>query len=362
MSGFSRLPDTNPTDRQNREAPIQHLAQVLLASGEPAVSAEHRKPIVAFVLLAFAAATLVGIQSADAQGGRLMAAVIGGTARVHGSLPLPAYEPPSETVADLGPVFEALHSAPAPKTPTTSGEQARRGSSAATVQVQRAVATSVPSNAGTARTAASTGSTDRRSQTAGRVQPTPSQRAAERAEKTAARARAEAERASAKADRAVHRAQRAAAKAAERNAKAAARVRRGAERAVERASSSAEKTLRDLGRTIGSFSRDRSYGRASWPARSESKRSRRDRRGDDHGRHEKRAAHGSSYTWGDLSQRSERWTGRDRSDHDRGSWHDRDRGNRSWRDRDRGNRSWGDRDRDGRSWGDRDGSRHGWRH
>jgi hypothetical protein len=51
------------------------------------MSAEHRRPAVAFVVLAIVAAAVVGIQRADAQGGRLLAAVIGVGVSVHGTLP-----------------------------------------------------------------------------------------------------------------------------------------------------------------------------------------------------------------------------------------------------------------------------------
>jgi hypothetical protein len=51
------------------------------------VSADHRKPVVAFVLLALTAATLVGVQRADARGDRLVAALIGAGVQAHGMLP-----------------------------------------------------------------------------------------------------------------------------------------------------------------------------------------------------------------------------------------------------------------------------------
>ena len=51
------------------------------------MSADHRRPVVAFVMLALVAAALVGIDRADARGGRLLVAVIGAGARVHGAVP-----------------------------------------------------------------------------------------------------------------------------------------------------------------------------------------------------------------------------------------------------------------------------------
>jgi hypothetical protein len=50
------------------------------------MSTDHRKPAVAFVALAFAAAALVGVQQADAQTGRFMAAVVGSDAHARGEL------------------------------------------------------------------------------------------------------------------------------------------------------------------------------------------------------------------------------------------------------------------------------------
>ncbi len=103
------------------------------------MSAEHRKPVVAFVVLAFLAAVLVGTQRADARGGQFFAAVAGASARVHGVLPTLAI---ASTVAArqdieaLGPVFVAVADARAasaallaavPKVhPEVSGRPARR--------------------------------------------------------------------------------------------------------------------------------------------------------------------------------------------------------------------------------------------
>jgi hypothetical protein len=50
------------------------------------MSTDHRKPAVAFVALAFAAAGLVGVQQADAQGGRFLAGIVGSDAQVRGEI------------------------------------------------------------------------------------------------------------------------------------------------------------------------------------------------------------------------------------------------------------------------------------
>lgn len=53
------------------------------------MSADHRKPVVAFVLLVFIAAALVYVQRADARSARFFAAFIGGAGEVHGAAPVP---------------------------------------------------------------------------------------------------------------------------------------------------------------------------------------------------------------------------------------------------------------------------------
>lgn len=74
------------------------------------MSADHRKPFLAFVVLAFIATALVGVQRADAQPGRFLAAVVSTTVRVQGTLP--ASEVPLDAarhrLASLGPAFAAL--------------------------------------------------------------------------------------------------------------------------------------------------------------------------------------------------------------------------------------------------------------
>ena len=77
------------------------------------MSAEHRKPIVAFVVLALAAVALVGVQRAEAQHGVLLAAGIGVEVRAQGELPpepaAPApVVPRAGTLRPVFPVFPVL--------------------------------------------------------------------------------------------------------------------------------------------------------------------------------------------------------------------------------------------------------------
>lgn len=75
------------------------------------MSADHRKPVLAFVVLALVAAGVVGVQRADAQGGRLLAGVVGSSVHVEGTLPASvdlAEAPGRARVAALGPVFTSL--------------------------------------------------------------------------------------------------------------------------------------------------------------------------------------------------------------------------------------------------------------
>ena len=51
------------------------------------MSADHRKPVVAFILLAVLAAALVGFQRADARTGQFLASLVGVGDRVEGTLP-----------------------------------------------------------------------------------------------------------------------------------------------------------------------------------------------------------------------------------------------------------------------------------
>ena len=66
------------------------------------MSTDHRKPFVAFVLLAVAAAVLVGMGRADAVGGHLFESVGGATLRVHGTVPT------SRDAAGSGASFDEL--------------------------------------------------------------------------------------------------------------------------------------------------------------------------------------------------------------------------------------------------------------
>lgn len=75
------------------------------------MSAEHRKPVAAFVMLALMAAGVIGIQRAEAQAGRLLVAMIGTSAEVHGTLPAVSETTRAVSLArssDLGPAFVAL--------------------------------------------------------------------------------------------------------------------------------------------------------------------------------------------------------------------------------------------------------------
>lgn len=78
------------------------------------MSTDHRKPVVAFVMLALAAALVVGVQHAEAQGGRLLAAAAGAGVHVQGTV-----VSPTETIsargydrlAELGPAFLSVREA-----------------------------------------------------------------------------------------------------------------------------------------------------------------------------------------------------------------------------------------------------------
>lgn len=76
------------------------------------MSADHRKPVVAFVCLAFIAAALIGVQRADAQAGRFLEAFVGSGARVHSDTTLLTGEvrrlEGGKRLAGLGPGFEVL--------------------------------------------------------------------------------------------------------------------------------------------------------------------------------------------------------------------------------------------------------------
>ena len=75
------------------------------------MSAEHRKPFVAFVALALTVLGLIGVQRADAQHGQVLATAIGAEVEVRGQLPAPSDAHPrrvASRVTALGPAFVAL--------------------------------------------------------------------------------------------------------------------------------------------------------------------------------------------------------------------------------------------------------------
>ena len=76
------------------------------------MSADHRKPALAFVVLALVAATIVCVQRADAQTARFFAAFVGGAVEIHGSVPAPAAFLGSDRAGQgtIGSAFEALAS------------------------------------------------------------------------------------------------------------------------------------------------------------------------------------------------------------------------------------------------------------
>jgi len=98
------------------------------------MSTDHRKPVVAFVCLAFIAAALIGVQRADAQDGRFFEAFAGSSARVQSDTPLLTGEARrlegSRRMAGLGPGFEVLADlspgAAHPAQTETSGESLTR--------------------------------------------------------------------------------------------------------------------------------------------------------------------------------------------------------------------------------------------
>jgi hypothetical protein len=107
-----------------------------LVSGEQKiVGADHRKPVAAFVVLAFIAAALVGMQRADAHGGRFLASAVGVVERIERALPHPG---PPTSAGDDDPLaartggFDALsHAADAAHRRSRSGDAKDRGRRAA---------------------------------------------------------------------------------------------------------------------------------------------------------------------------------------------------------------------------------------
>ena len=72
------------------------------------MSTDHRKPVMAFVVLALMAGCLVGVQRAEAQSGRLLAAAVGLSVRAQGALPDPLAslgDVAQEQATTLGPLF-----------------------------------------------------------------------------------------------------------------------------------------------------------------------------------------------------------------------------------------------------------------
>lgn len=78
------------------------------------MSADHRKPVVAFVMLALAAAVVVGVQQAEARGSHILAAAVGAGGHVQGTVPIAERTLERGEYArltDLGPAFPSLHEA-----------------------------------------------------------------------------------------------------------------------------------------------------------------------------------------------------------------------------------------------------------
>jgi hypothetical protein len=106
------------------------------------VSAQHRKPVVAFVLLACLAVAIVGIRAAEASRGVFLAAAVGAVSQVQGTIPEPSEadrRSAAERVAALGPAFAALNG------------------DAATVTILRGPGTAVPARSATGATVAARG-------------------------------------------------------------------------------------------------------------------------------------------------------------------------------------------------------------
>jgi hypothetical protein len=99
------------------------------------VSADHRKPFLAFVVLALLAAALVGVQRADAQSGRFLAAAIGTTVRVQGTLPGSelSLDVARDRLASLSPAFATLTG----HTPALVRPLVRKGEAAVAEHVDR---------------------------------------------------------------------------------------------------------------------------------------------------------------------------------------------------------------------------------
>jgi hypothetical protein len=100
------------------------------------VSADHRRPFLAFVVLALLAAALVGVQRADAQSGRFLAAAIGTTVRVQGTLPGSelSLDVARDRLVSLSPAFATLTG----HTPALVKPLVRKGETAVAEHLERA--------------------------------------------------------------------------------------------------------------------------------------------------------------------------------------------------------------------------------
>ncbi len=108
------------------------------------MSTDHRKPVLAFIVLALAAAVLVGVQRADAHAGRMLAAAIGTTVRVHGTVPtLGGSTELARQGAAIGPTLEELATESA-RTPLALVSRAIFGDSPERPSVTGAVTESAP--------------------------------------------------------------------------------------------------------------------------------------------------------------------------------------------------------------------------
>ena len=134
--------------QQDWVASPRHLLEGAPASSrEPfSVSADHRKPLVAFVLLALAAAVLVGVGRAHADAGRLFEAAGGRTVHVRGAVPAPGASGGGAEASGLGPAFDALAAQEAPTAlsqgrvahvPNGKGKRARRAAPVSRDAVRR---------------------------------------------------------------------------------------------------------------------------------------------------------------------------------------------------------------------------------
>lgn len=78
------------------------------------MSADHRKPVVAFVVLAVFAAVLIGFHRADARSGQFFASLLGVTDQVRGTLPQATWSADEAPVPARRSVAGVTYSAPRP--------------------------------------------------------------------------------------------------------------------------------------------------------------------------------------------------------------------------------------------------------